>query len=83
MNTSPSGESSGILVLVRTPLDGSSTTLLRKILSNPQNSAVFLDPAVPWENLPEERVYRLDEKTVFWSEVYDLVRKSPKILTLA
>ena len=83
MNTSPSGETSGILVLVRTPLDGSSTTLLRKILSNPQNSAVFLDPAVPWKNLPEERVYRLDEKTVFWSEVYDLVRKSPKILTLA
>ena len=83
MNTTPSGESNGILVLVRTPLDGTGTRLLRKILSNPQNSAVFLDPAIVWENLPEERVYRLDEKTVFWSEVYDLVRKSPKILTLA
>ena len=83
MNKPKSGKSGGILVLVRSPLDGSGTRLLRKILSNPSNSAVFLDPTVPWENAPEEKVFRLDEKTFSWNEVYDLVRSSPKILTLA
>lgn len=77
------GDSCGILVLVRTPLNDTRTRLLRKMLSNPENSVVFLAPGIAWEEHPKERIFRLDDNGFSWTEVYDLVRRSPRILTLS
>ncbi|MCL4460112.1 MAG: hypothetical protein M1297_00120 [Nitrospirae bacterium] len=83
MEEKQSGDCFDILVLVRTPLDPSRTRLLKKMLSRPQNGAVLLNPTIEWEKTPEERVFRLDEKGFSWPEFYDLVRRSPRILTLS
>jgi|UniRef100_A0A7C3QRM6 hypothetical protein len=83
-------KSNGILILVRSPLDPARITLLKKMLQNPGNSAVFLHPSVGGKPFGEKNVFRLGEKIpdqdgrIFsWQDLYALIRLHQRILTLS
>jgi hypothetical protein len=83
-------KSNGILILVRSPLDPARITLLKKMLQNPENNAVFLHSSVVEEPSGEKNVFRLGEKNpdpdggIFsWKDLYALIRLHQRILTLS
>lgn len=77
------------LILARNPLSASEAGFVRGVLKTAGDSAlVLIGPSPRWDAVKGERVYRVsnapaDHPTLSWADLYDVIRRSDRILTVS